>query len=233
MQRGPHLNLKPGQSGKCQWQLEDTDGMPIARVGVELTSQNGRSDGTIYLDFLTWDGEPNVIFRRPVNGGNMWKRAWVKGVEIENPYGSEAFRVVQNLGTGLLIQGTRQWQNYSVSAAIVPHLVQSFGVAARVQGMERYYGLLLCDDAHARIVKALHNETVLAEIEYSWKPEMEYNFQLRVHGEHLLASINDQKLFDIQDKNQPLTCGGIALVCTQGRIATEQVSVRPIAAQSA
>ncbi len=225
---GPQTHLQPGEIVQTEWHLEDTDGAPIAQVGLEITTLDKQTVGTVYLDFLTWDGEPEVIFKRPTYGGTMWRRAWVKGVDPADPYASEAFRLVQNEGTGLLMQGTREWTNYSVSATITPRLVQAAGIGARVQGMRRYYALLLGQGGKARLVKALDGETILAEVEFPWQPEIEYLLQLNVNGTHLSGQIDGHTLFEFDDYEQPLTHGAIALVCTEGRMATESVSISPI-----
>jgi hypothetical protein len=225
---GPQTSLNPGGTGQVEWCLEDTGGAPIANVGLEITSVNGRADGSIYLDFLTWSGEPRVVFKRPESGGVMWRRAWVNALDPANAYGWEAFRVVQNQGTGLLMQGSREWENYSISSAITPHLVERAGIGARVQGMRRYYALFLCRDGIARLVKALDSDKILAEIEYVWLPEVEYTLQLDVRGTHLSGRVNGRRLLDVEDTDEPLTGGSIALICTEGRMATESVSVSPL-----
>ena len=58
----------------------------------------------------------------------MWRRAWVDGVDQYGHWWPEAYRLVQNRGTGLLIQGAREWANYRVSAAITPHLAAACGI---------------------------------------------------------------------------------------------------------
>jgi hypothetical protein len=228
MSYGPQTHLQPGEVAQTEWRLEDTGGEPIAKVGLEITTDDKRADGTVYLDFLTWSGEPTVVFKRPASRGTMWRRSWVKGVEPADPYASEAFRLVQNAGTGLLMQGTRAWMNYSVTATITPHMVQAAGIGARVQGMNRYYALLLCNGGKARLIKALDGEKILAEVKFAWQPETGYLLQLDVKGTQISCRIDEQTLFELDDFEQPLIGGGIALVCREGRMATETVSVSPL-----
>ncbi|MBC8171776.1 MAG: ADP-ribosylglycohydrolase family protein [Anaerolineae bacterium] len=225
---GPQTWLKPGEVTQTKWHLDDPHATPIAQVGLEITTTDKRSDGTIYLDYVTWDGEPHVIFQKPSFNGTMWRRAWVKGVDPVDPYGFEAFRVVQNQGTGLVMQGCRQWANYAIKSTIMPRLAGAAGIGARVQGMRRYYALLLCGDSKARLVKSLDGEKILGEVDYPWKPEQEYLLQLDVNGSHLYGYIQGQMVFEVDDTDQPLTTGGIALVCTEGRLATESITVTPL-----
>ncbi|HXV41963.1 MAG TPA: ADP-ribosylglycohydrolase family protein, partial [Anaerolineae bacterium] len=227
MTRGPQVELAPGAYQELTWQIGDTDGAPIAEIGLEISSER-RADGTVYLDYLTWDGPPNLVFSRPNHPGSMWRRAWVNGVDQYDERWPEAYRLVQNNGRGLLMQGSREWTDYQVGAAITPHLVKAAGIAARVQGLRRYYALLLTEDSKARLIKALDGEIVLAEMEFPWRFGETYEFHLQVKGQQLSAGIDGQTLFTVQDTARPLTGGGIALVCEEGRMATEAVTVRPV-----
>jgi len=102
----------------------------------------------------------------PTTGGSLWQQAWVNGAHHFDAWFTEAFRISQNSGTGLIMQGGRDWDDYEVSAAVVPHMSAEAGIAARVQGLQRYYALLLCQDQTVRLVKVLDERTVLAEIPY-------------------------------------------------------------------
>ena len=223
---GPHLLLEPGVYGELTWQIDELQSRPIAFVGVQLSS-NQRADGTVYLDYLRWDGEPNVVFTRPPDNGEMWHMAWVNGVDQCERWWPESFRLAQNEGRGLLIQGGREWRNYTVSGAINLHLARAAGIAARVQGLRRYYALLLTSDSEAQLVRVCDGETVLARAAFLWQHGSTHDFTLRVEGARLLASIDGQQLFDVEDAGSPLDGGGVALVCEEGRISCEAVTVQP------
>jgi hypothetical protein len=175
---------------------------------------------------MTWDGAPDVTLTRPDHGGTMWTRAWVNGVD-DFAYWAEPYRLMHNEGTGLLMQGTREWTDYRVSADVTPHMVDAAGIGARVQGMRRYYGLLLCKGNKVRLVKALDGTTVLVEADFDWQFGETRTLRLEVTGTHLQAWIDDKKIFEINDDNRPLTGGAIALICEQGRTATRTVRVCP------
>jgi ADP-ribosylglycohydrolase len=223
---GPGAVLEPGASHEFEWRVGDTGGAPIAEIGVEISSAR-RADGTVYLDCLTWEGAPDVVLTRPAAGGTMWRRAWVNGVDECNPRYPETYRLVQNRGTGLLIQGTREWTDYRVSADVTPHMARAAGIAARVQGLRRYYALLLCRDGRARLAKALDGDTVLAETDFPWEFGETHELSLEVVGTRLRAWIGGQQLFGVNDADRPLIGGGVALVCEEGRTATDAVTVRP------
>jgi ADP-ribosylglycohydrolase len=231
---GPTILLTPGSDQALMWRMDDTGGLPVAEIGVELRS-NAATDGRVYLDYLTWDGEPEVMFRRPAFAppssgyayGAMWFRAWVDGVDHFEPYYPEAFRIMQDEGRGLAIQGAREWRNYRVSAEINFHMAAAAGIGARVQGMRRYYALLLCSDGAVRLVKALDGDTVLAENDFGCEYGGNYRLALEVNGACLRAWVDDRPLFDLEDTDRPLDGGGIALVCEEGRVGTDAVTVSP------
>mgnify|MGYP005844834631 CR=1 FL=1 len=165
---GAASTLAPGCDHTWTWRIPDTGGQPIAAVGIELF---GRGGGTVYLDYLTWEGAPDVSLDRPCGGGTMWRRAWVDGVSIHDQGAHEPYRLIQNEGTGLLIQGSREWRDYRVSAALTPHLARACGVGVCVQGMWRYYTLLLTSTAQGvgvvRLVRVLDGTTLLAEAPFA------------------------------------------------------------------
>jgi ADP-ribosylglycohydrolase len=223
---GPAVVLAPGTRETLRWRIPDTGGQPIAAIGVEL--QAARSEeGIVYMDYLTWDGAPDVVLRRPAEGGLLWRRAWVDGVDQIDFRRPDPYRLMQNHGTGLLIQGTRDWTDYRVSAAITPHLAEAAGLGARVQGMRRYYALLLHRDGTARLVKALDGDMVLGITSFPWTFGTTYQASLQVNGARLRAWIDDTLLFDVEDTDRPLTGGAIALMVTEGRLSADAVIIRP------
>ncbi|MCY3708199.1 MAG: ADP-ribosylglycohydrolase family protein [Caldilineaceae bacterium] len=240
LEAGPSQRLEPGAHHTFSWTLEGEGNEPIAEVGVAVQSDE-RTQGTIYLDYLTWEGEPDVTFTRPdapldrrrlgMSIPQMWRRAWVNGVDSYDFWWPESFRLVQNRGRGLLSTGTREWRAYEVKSEITLHLCNAAGIAARVQGMRRYYALLLSRSEEgrgvARIVRALDGDTVLAEADFPWSYGEKHTFALRVEGDRLRGFIDDleKPLFDVTDSM--LDSGGIALVVEEGRVMSDEVTVGP------
>jgi ADP-ribosylglycohydrolase len=224
--RGPEIELVPGVYQELSWHLDLSESGPIVFVGVEISSGQA-ADGSVYLDYLSWEGAPNVVLQRPDYTGTMWRRAWIDGIDEYNPRFPEAFRLVQNEGCGLLMQGTQEWTDYQVCAEITPHMVKSSGIGARVQGMRRYYGLMLGPDGKAQLVKALDGVTILAEKDIGWRLRSSFDLRLQVTGTRLQGWVDGQQLFDLHDEDRPLEGGAIALICEEGRMAAERVTVKP------
>lgn len=232
--RSPAITLVAANAHEFVWPIEDLGGAPIAEIGIEISS-GSRIDGTLYLDYLTWDGTPRVTFQRPAEPtgtvhapGTMWRLAWVDGMDQYDWWWPEAYRLVQNTGRGLLIQGAREWQDYQAEASITVHLAEAAGIAARVQGMRRYYALLLCADGKARLIKALDGDHVLAETDFAWALGVAYTFTLRVQGQRIAAAIDGTVLFVVEDQDRSLAGGGVAFVCETGRLMSEAMAVQPL-----
>ena len=68
---------------------------------------------------------------------------------------------------------------------------------------------------------------MLAEQTFTWEFGRPYDLQLTVMGTRILASVDGMLLFDLEDLDRLLAGGGIALVCEEGRIGTDEVSVVP------
>lgn len=227
---GPGTRLEPGSRADLEWCIPDLGGRPVAEIGIEL-SCDSRADGAVYLDYLTWDGEPDVCLGHPAGEGSrhsqMWRRAWVDGVDQMGWDGPEVYRLVQNEGTGLLIQGTRAWQDIRVSCEMAIHVARAAGIGVRVQGMRRYYALLLCQDGKARLVKALDGLKVLGETAFAWRQGEVHRLSLEAGETRLRAWIDEQLLIEVEDADAPLIGGAVALLCEEGRAAFGEVRIRP------
>ncbi len=226
---GPQVALAPGIAHVFEWQIPDTCCRPIAEVGIEINPVSGFVEtGSVYVDYLTWDGTPTVRLGKPEQGGIMWSKAWAQGVDEWWPWWpADTFRIMHNEGTGLLIQGTRDWRNYSVNTRLTPHLTASAGIAACVQGMRRYYALVLRPGNMAYIVKALDGETILAETDLPWEFDGDYDLKLEVIGTQLRGWVDGRLILEAEDTDRPLEGGAIALLCETGCIEFGDVTVRP------
>ena len=193
---------------------------PIFEVGLRLNK-----DVSLQLNHVGWQGNPEVTFERPKHKGLMWKRAWVDAVDQLVGW-SEMFRLVQNEGLGMISQGTREWTNYVVSADVTPHLVSRAGVAARVQGLTRFYALMVTLDQKVQLVKSVHEESVLAEAEFKWTLGDTLKMSLHVNGDALVGKIDGAVVLTAKDT--ALDSGAIGLVVADGRTATNTVTVAPL-----
>jgi hypothetical protein len=224
--KGSSAGLDPGQSVQLDWKVEAPTGCPIAWVGIEIASDQGAS-GTAYIDWLTWDGAPCVNLAAPDHSGRCWTKSWVRALSALGGSHKPDYWLIQNEGLGMAIQGTREWQDYTVQATFTPHLAQSFGLAARVQGLKRYYALRLTADGKAQLVCELDGTTVLTSIPWEWKLYEPYVLGLTVSGSQIIAKVNGISLPSVSG-NGLLVSGAIGLLVEEGRVGCEDVSVRPL-----
>ena len=224
--QGPSFVINPGEFREITWEIDDTKGSPIGEIGFEVSSL-GSSQSMLYLDYLTWDGSPKTMFTSPTAKGILWRHAWVSAMDRFVEQNNVPFWLVQNRGRGLISQGTRQWTDYQIETRITPHLVRKFGIALRIQGLQRYYALLLCDDKHLRLVKVLDGEQVLSEVGFEWEGEESYLMSLRVSGNRLEAFIDGHIMLVAEDSQRSLHGGGAGLICEEGCVSTDYVKLSP------
>ena len=218
------VGMKPGQRSQLSWTIPDLGGLPIQSVGIELHGAQGAS-GTLFLDYLTWSGAPKLLLTRPQIENTFWRRAWVDAVDNWDGKRMQPFRIVQNEGMGMIAQGTREWTDYQVKASMLSFLSTSFGLAVRVQGLRRYYGLLLCRDGKARLVKALDETKVLKETDFQVEFNVTYSLTLKVQGQNLQGWVDGKLLFDLADNDQPLEGGAAALLIEEGTLACDTIEI--------
>jgi hypothetical protein len=225
---GPATHLAGGAQSDLHWRIPDMGAHPIATVGLEIAG-TPHGSGTIYLDELSWSGPPNVHFCRPEGGGSMWQRAWVNAVDQYDRWYAETYRLVQNTGIGLLMQGTREWTDYTVSAVVTPHMALSCGIAARCQGLRRYVALRLGHDAHGQpaLLLSERRDDEYRELAqpFAWVAGQRYELRLRVQGDRAHSQIASEQGPTL--KALSLADGGIALLCEEGHAGFEQVQVSP------
>jgi ADP-ribosylglycohydrolase len=210
--RGPVSVLGPGDASNLQWEVPDTGGRPIADVGVAVTGHSG--SGSVYLDWMGWRGAPNVTWRKPDASSKAWRRAWVNAMDEFREWGIQpdmTYAAVQNEGTGLLLQGETEWQDYTVSAVVRPHLAEAFGIVACAQGLRRHVSLRverLGEEGIARLI--LCHDDVESEID-----EMAFSWELYQDIPLSITTISDGRIEARID-------GGESDVVLSGTIAPEQ-----------
>ncbi|KAF4459471.1 adp-ribosylation crystallin j1 [Fusarium albosuccineum] len=227
---GPCVALTSSTYQDITWTIPDTtNSRPILRVGLYiLPSQEKSSDAVVRLDSLRWSGAPRLSVRRPsTQPGESWYRSWVNGVSKLHCHMSHTFIPTQAFGEGIIIYGGRDWTDYRLH---VPKFkINSgapVGIAVRVQGLNRYYSLVLSKGRRISLVKARDEDRItLASSTYAWELDVEYDLLLEVQGNVLRGQING---FEISASDDQYTEGGVGLVVTQGAVCVESVDISPL-----
>lgn len=236
---GPTMALKPGSHHQMEWQIPRFDqiqpeGVLIYSLNVELSRPDHEANenpGKIFIDFVGWSGEPDVTFKRPGTAEfaqAMWKANWVNAVDQWEQWGAN-FRLIQNNGRGLVITGTREWKDYRVTSKIRPAMVKSGGIAARVQGLTRFYSLQFVAGGQVRLLKAFEGiDKILGQKDFNWQLWGEYEVKLEVNQNHICGWVDDILLFDLIDDDPLMSGGGVAFVVEEGHMLANEIKVEPL-----
>ncbi len=227
------IALAPGEETVLDWRVPDTDGQPIQSIGIASRSPGGTQDGAIVLDWLRWDGPPDTRLGRPKASGDFWRRAWVNAVDTFSNGFPQAFRISQDRGEGMIIHGGRQWRDVRVETALTVHLAEYAGVGVRVQGLRRYYAVLLVRPNILRLIRTRDGVvTVLAETPFAWSFEQPYSFVAETVGRSLLVAVDGVRLSARDDSEDALADGGVALIIAGGAASTNEICMVPPHASS-
>lgn len=216
----------PVQSGP--WLIPGVGSQPIFEVGFYATSKQF-GNPALTIDWLTWDGVPSCEFVKPEARGEMWLRQWVNGLSELREWRGD-MDCVQNEGTGLAILGCREWQNYRAEAQM--HVLRSkqAGLAVHVQGLRRYYALVL-EQNKVKLIKSRDGLTTLAEKDFELQEDENYRLTLetRAKGNEvtLTAFLDGEPILEAKDTTKPLTSGAIGIVVTEGRVRVGRVKLQP------
>ena len=223
---GDAVTLEPGAETILEWRLPEFGGQPIAELGLALTANGKRADGTLLVDYLRWDGAPSLVLRRPTGDCDFWRMAWVNGVDFFSKRFPPSFRISQNRGEGLVSHGTRQWTDYEVKSDIVIHLGTYGGVALRVQGLRRYYGIRLTRDGKLQIVRVRDDvTTVLAETPFALEFEKKIAVKASVRGNRIAANVDGCEISAEDQDDMAFKDGGVGLFIHEGALSTDELAI--------
>ena len=139
-----------------------------------------------------------------------------------------SFRISQNRGEGIIAHGTREWGDYQVSTEVVFHLGNYGGLALRVQGLRRYYGVRVTRDNQLQIVRVRDDDVlVLAEAPFDLQLESRLAFTARVTGNQIVADVAGTKLTATDTAPGGLLSGGIGLFVHEGALSADSMTVVP------
>jgi hypothetical protein len=217
--------------GKLTWRVLDLGGAPCAAVGLALGADQPAAAGTLYLDYLTWDGPPSVTLGQPEGAGAAWRRTWVNAVDTLEPGWYGPYRLIQNRGEGKVLQGTAEWRDYRASVRVRPHLAEAVGLGVCARGLCRYFGLWLVRGGRVQLVEVHDEARVLAEAPWDWEFEGAYTLSLEAARGRLRAWLDGAPLFDVGARDPERLAGAVALLCREGCVSFGAVRVEPAPAQ--
>ena len=141
------------------------------------------------------------------------------------------YTLIANEGRGMAITGRRDWADYTVGATLRPHMAAAIGLAGHVQGLARYYALVLHEDGALRLLTrgpgaaGTTAEVVLAERPERWELDRPYRFELQFRAGAIDARLDGNLAFSVTDLDQPLSDGAIGLLVVAGRADVDAVEL--------
>lgn len=216
--------LSPGETATLEWIVPETGFQPIAEVGVVLSAADGRANGRVLVDSLTWDGCPEVTFRRPEGAGDFWRRAWVSNVHFFSKHFPQDIRISQNRGSGLILQGTRDWTDYAVEADLMLHLGEFGGLVLRAEGQRRYYATRVTRNGELQIVKRRDGqEEILASASLDIPFEAAFTMVASAKGNTIAVTIGDVSL---QAADGTFGGGAAGMEIYEGALSSTRIRIR-------
>lgn len=210
--------LEPSQGTILEWVIPETGSQPIAEIGLELAARK-KVDGAVRLDWLTWNGVPNTTIAPAA--GSMWARAWGKAID-RFEYARDGFlHLAQDRGQGMLILGSDHWTDIRVEAKVWAQMAKRFGIATRVQGLRRFYALILTDVGEVELIKVFGQREVLASAPFQWKTYQPYSLCIEAKGSMLTAYIDGAQVLHANDSDESFAWGGAAFVVEEGCMGSE------------
>lgn len=219
-------HLAPGSEAVLSWRLPEFDGQPIAEIGVAITGEDRRVDGSVLLDYMRWDGAAELTLHRPQGDGDFWRMAWVNGVDVFSKRFPPSFRISHSRDEGLVSHGTRHWTDYALRSDVMIHMGNYGGVALRVQGLRRYYGVRVTRNNKLEIVRVRDEDVkVLASTEFPFEVETKLSFEAQVVGDTISAKVNGTSISASDPSTDRFINGGIGLVIHEGALSTDAVQI--------
>ncbi len=226
--------LYSGKSHNLKWKIPSTEGNPITQVGFSIESEEANS-GSLLINYLTFTGEPDCSFYKPKHIGEhkrgvktskavMWKSSWVNAVD-KWEVGARTFRITKDSGRGIIITGNEVWKNYTVSADIAVQRLTTGGLAVRVQGLNRYYGLVINSSNKLQLIKVVNEVNVLKEMDFNLEYFKNYKLSLKIKDNALSAFLENKLVLEYEDKNNILDSGAIGLIVEDGTLVTDEIVV--------
>lgn len=219
--------VAPGEWRELEWLVDVGADYPIFELGLELESSEAGT-ARLLLDRLDWGGVPKILWKREQGCPSAWERAWVQAVDRWSTQFPESFRLSQNRGTGLLIQGMREWRDYSLTSPLSAYGAKRAGIAVRVQGLRRYYALALARGNKVQLIRELDGTTVLAERSMDIDESRSYSLGLKVDGARIVASVDGAVVFDLVDPESSLGSGAVGYLVEEGTLLSEWLALEPL-----
>ena len=223
---GEPIRLEAGMPFTLTLPVPGERGFPVKDIGVEITGGPAAS-GSVTVDRVTFGGSPDLRIPdelpRTAGGAVL---GWVVDADRvigrfpQNPHPMTHFG--KDEGRGVLVTGTDDWTDYTISSRFTIVLADAGGLIARYQGLQRFIALVKTRDALALVLN-FYGETVLAEVPCVWEAGDLHDLALIVKGTKITARLDGEKVLSASDDR--LGCGGAGFVVENGIAGFRETAV--------
>ena len=230
--RGDLISLRTGDND-LSWKVPIIGGLPIHRIGIELSSEV-RLSGSVALLEIDWSGAPEAFVMggiydlspniTPFDTSSFWVKSFVSSARHFAPDVGSTFSLSHPGLNGLATTGTRDWVDYAVSSLLTMDLHKAVGLVGRARGHRRYYAGIV-ENQVAKIIKRRDDHvTVLAEMAFAYDENSKLKFEVKVTGDRIGFAINDTSLLEAEDMEY--VSGGAGFFIEEGTIPAFGFEVR-------
>lgn len=217
------------------WEVPDTLGRPIYRMGIVLTSQVATT-GSVILKSMDWSGAP----RKFAMGGSMemtpsltpwttqttWLKSFVSSAENFCPDYTTTFSVSHPVENGVATIGTLDWTDYKVSSTLTLAQQNSTGLVARACGHRRYYAAVLKEGCAVICKRENAVVTDLMRVPYPYKIDSVYALTFTLKGSQLSFAIDGKQVVTVEDTSY--RAGGAGFVVDGGAMLADTFVVEAV-----
>lgn len=225
---GEAVALRAGAPCVLCLTIPDADGMPVREVGFEIGSAR-RAAGSLFCDRVALSGSPVLTWK---DGPPLVRGAfpgWIVDADVLRGAFSDDREAVRhagkNEGRGVLVTGTTDWTDYTLSARVKIHLADRAGILVRYQGLQRYVALVQTRDRLQLIRRWYGTDTVLAEAPSSWAFDELHELRLTCRGTRITAACDGGTRLEAAET--VLDRGGAGFLFERGLIGFRDVAVGP------
>jgi len=205
-------------------------GFPVKDIGVEIGAGPGAS-GHVFLNRVTYGGSPELRvpdeLPRSADGAVL---GWVVDADRVGGKFSQKPQPMTHFGKdegrGVVVTGTDDWRDYTISSRFTIVLAEAGGLIARYQGLQRFIALVKTRDA-LKLVRNFYGETVLAETPCTWQMGELHHLALTVRGAEIVAHLDGEEVLRATDDT--LDRGGAGYLVESGRAGFREFAIVGVA----
>lgn len=213
-----------------EWEIPDTKGMTISRIGIECRSKEDYTS-SIILKSLDWTGAPKKyeikgsLRNYDLGTFNMTMNSFVSSAKQFSFDSRASFTVSHPEKNGVVTIGTEQWDDYSIESTLEPSIHNRYGILLRARGHRKYYAAVFSDGNKVNIIrKNGSDEEVLASGVYEYKENEKYNVLFRCKENTLELYIDKELILSVKDSEY--SHGGAGFIVDCGTVLAYDLIVK-------